>query len=100
MKHTIKGFITFEPPRYGSKKPTVDFKTYDPRQFDSFRGAVVREHTFEVEVADDFDPRPGLIASLEAQKRKARAEFAARVKEIDDQIAGLLAIENTAGGAK
>lgn len=97
MNHTIKGFITFEPPRYGSKRPTVDFKTYDPRQFDSFTGAVVREHSFEIEVADDFDPRPGMVAHLEEQKRKERAKFAARVKEIDEQIQSLLAIEN--GGA-
>jgi len=99
MKFLIKGFITFEPPRYGDKHPTIGFKTYDPRQFDSFNGAVVREHAFEVEIADDFDPRPGMVASLEEQKRKARAEFAAKVAEIDAQIQSLLAIENSAGGA-
>ena len=53
----------------------------------------VKEHTTTVEVPDDFDPRPQQVAALEAAKQKARAEFQARVTEIDRQIQSLLAIE-------
>ena len=53
----------------------------------------VKEHTTKVEVPDDFDPRPQQIAALEAAKQKARAEFQARITEIDRQIQSLLAIE-------
>lgn len=56
----------------------------------------VKEHTTTVEVPDDFDPRPQQVAALEAAKQKARAEFQARVTEIDRQIQSLLAIEGAA----
>ena len=56
----------------------------------------VKEHTTTVEVPDDFDPRPQQIAALEAAKQKARAEFQARITEIDRQIQSLLAIEGAA----
>lgn len=49
----------------------------------------------EVEIPDNFDPRPGQIAALEAQKASIRAEFAAKVKEIDDAIANMQALEYT-----
>jgi hypothetical protein len=50
------------------------------------------EHEFEVEVPDNFDPRPGQVAALEAKKKEIQAEFAAKVKQIEDQINSLLAI--------
>ena len=46
----------------------------------------------EVEIPDNFDPRPKQIAALEEKKRKVQAEFAKRVAEIDDQISKYLAI--------
>lgn len=46
----------------------------------------------EVEVPDNFDPRPQQIAKLEEQKRLIQAEFAKKVAEIDDQIKKYLAI--------
>lgn len=46
----------------------------------------------EVEVPDNFDPRPQKIAALEQKKREVKAEFAKRVAEIDDQISKYLAI--------
>lgn len=55
--------------------------------------------TVEAEVPDDFDPRAAKIAALRAEKAKLRAAFAARVKELDDRINSLLAIENTVEAA-
>lgn len=46
----------------------------------------------EVEVPDNFDPRPQQIAALEEQKRKLQAEFAQSVAKIDEQIKKYLAI--------
>jgi hypothetical protein len=96
MKRTIDGFITATPIRYGKGKGGFDvsFSTYKPSAEYSPDTVVVREHSFEVDVDDKFDPRPGLVANLEEQKRLARAEFAKKVKEIDEQIQSLLAIEN------
>ena len=56
----------------------------------------VMPHEIEIEVPDDFDPRPQQVAALEAEKQKARAEFQKRVTEIDRQIQSLLAIEGAA----
>ena len=56
----------------------------------------VKEHLTTVEVPDDFDPRPQQVAALEAEKQKARAEFQARITEIDRQIQSLMAIEGAA----
>jgi hypothetical protein len=100
MKHQIAGFVTYHAPRSWETEPTIDFKTYDPRQFDHMKDyAVVCEQTIEVEVPDDFDPRPQLVAALVAEKQKIRAEFAAKVTALDAQINQLLCLENTAEAA-
>jgi hypothetical protein len=53
----------------------------------------IREHTAEFEVPEEFDPRPAIVADLEAEKVRMRAEFAAKVVEIDKRISQLLALE-------
>ena len=68
-----------------------DCRTWDARSADG--RIFVKEHLTTVEVPDDFDPRPQQVAALEAAKQKARAEFQARITEIDRQIQSLLAIE-------
>jgi 2',3'-cyclic-nucleotide 2'-phosphodiesterase (5'-nucleotidase family) len=98
MKHTITGFVTAAPIRYGKDKGqlSVSFSTYKPSpEYDPDR-VVVFEHAIEVEVPDNFDPRPAMVANLEEKKRQVRAEFAKKVKELDEQIQSLLAIENAA----
>ena len=60
---------------------------------DSRDGRVhISEHSFEVDIPDNFDPRPQMIAALQAEKQKVRAEFARRVAELDDQIGKLQAL--------
>lgn len=95
-KHTITGFITATPIRYGKERGqlSISFSTYRPSAEFTPETVVVREHSFEVEVDEKFDARPALVANLEEQKRIARAEFAKKVKDLDAQIASLLAIEN------
>lgn len=100
-KHTIKGYITAEPITYGKDKGkfTVDFSTYRPSPEYEPSRVIVREHSFEVEVADSFDCRPGTIANLEAEKERIRKEAAAKVMKLDEWIGRLLAIENSAESA-
>lgn len=50
----------------------------------------------DIEVADDFDPTAKQIAALEAQKVKARADFAKSIADIEERIKKLQAIEFTA----
>ena len=96
MKIELKGYLFCR--LYGGK-PEFELLPWDCRIWDaaSVDGRVfVTEHTTTVEVPDDFDPRPQQVASLEAEKQKARADFQARITEIDRQIQSLLAIEGAA----
>ena len=90
MKVTIKGFINYK------KDDWCEGNDYHFHKYDmSEHGYVtVMPHEIEVEVLDDFDPRFKQVAALIAEKQKARAEFLARVTEIDRQIQSLLAIEH------
>lgn len=91
-KHTITGFITFEKRPY-MDKGQVGFHTYRPSAEYFPHTAVVAEHSFEVEVPDDFNPVPDLVANLEEQKRLARLELAQKLARIDEQISKLTCIE-------
>ena len=94
-KHIVKGYITHT--QYSRTcKPTVSFSTFKPSAEYSPDTVVVSEHQIEVEVPDNYDPRAKLVAALEEQKRVIRAEFAKSVKDIDQRIQSLLAIEHTA----
>lgn len=67
------------------------FRAFEPDS--TSENVSVVPHTITVEIPDDFDPRPGIVKALEAQKEKARADFAALVTKLDRQINELLAIE-------
>lgn len=90
-KHTIDGFITW---RRAARMahPEVGFLTYDPGAVDG-DFVIVRPHSIEVEVPDDFDPRSAQVAALRAKRMKAAATFIAYAAEIDASIAKLLAIK-------
>ena len=96
MKTVIKGFIVQQQYSW-QEKATITFTTHDyiaaPINIDHQRTAVICAHEFEVETPDDFDPRPQQVAALQAAKQKVRAEFAARISEIEKQISELTCIE-------
>lgn len=56
----------------------------------------VKEIEFEVDVPDDFDPRPAQIAALREQRLEAQAKLSKTVTDIDHRIQSLLAIEMVA----
>lgn len=88
MKHTIKGYVVCS--TTWDDKLEFDFFSFEPS---SGVYTIVMEHSFEVEIPDNFDPRPGQIAALKAEKERVQAEFAKKVMEIDARINELLAIE-------
>jgi hypothetical protein len=96
MKHTISGFIYHVSYDFRPDEFTVCFNKSDTMGKADPDWVLIGPHSFDVELPDDFDPRPAKIAALEEAKRKARADFAARITELDAQIQSLLAIENTA----
>ena len=91
-KHIVKGYVTFQQSRY-SKVPEIGFQMYKPSAEYSPDKVVVAEQEIEVEVTDNFDPRPQLVAALKEKKKLMEAQFAASVKEINDRIQSLLAID-------
>jgi hypothetical protein len=94
-KHTINGHIYWQMNKY-LEAPRITFSEYDKRQWeeDSRDGCVhIKEHSFEVEVPDDFDPRPQQVAALDAEIKKTRAEMHRRINDLQEQKARLLAIE-------
>ena len=93
MKRTINGFITWSHRSY-TMQPIINFVQFDPRLSDWCHDIVVREHSIEIEVRDDFDPVPVQVAALQAEKKKIKADFSKRVMEIDREIGKLLAITN------
>lgn len=94
MKVEIKGFIVAQQYPW-EDKPVFTYTGYDPENVGSSLVKVM-EHSFEIDIPDNFDVRPGLVASLNKKKEEINLEFAKRVREIDDQINSLLAIENNA----
>jgi hypothetical protein len=96
MKVQIKGFISYRKP-YDWLDGDHGFSigSYNPDEFEHCDEVLVREQMFEVEVPDNFDPRPQLVKALQEKKEKARKEFAETVMQIDRQINELLALEHT-----
>lgn len=52
------------------------------------------KHSFEVEVPDQVNVVAGMVANLEAAKKKALDDYNATVKQINDRLQKLLAITN------
>ena len=97
MKVQIDAFVCYDKPHaWDEDKHGFGIQMYDPSDVNSTRNVLVFPKTFEVEVPDNFDPRQQLVKQLEAEKEKARKEFANTVMRIDRQINELLALEHTA----
>lgn len=95
MKVQINAFVCFERPDPWIKGDTgFSLQSFDPTPYTTEK-VVVKQQVFEVEVPDNFDPRPQMVKALQEKKEKARKEFADKVMQIDAQINSLLALEHT-----
>jgi hypothetical protein len=72
------------------------FIVFCARIDDSEYQTYVGPQEVEVEVPDDFDPRPNKIAALEKQKQQVTADYHKSVMEINDRLSKLLALEHSA----
>ena len=89
MKVQIKGWIVFGMYEWDTNA-RYNFFDYKPS------GAThvpICEHTIEIDVPEDADPREQIATNLQNKKRALEAEFHKRVTEINQQIQSLLAIE-------
>lgn len=96
-KHVIKGWIYLEKDlvmdRLGCD-PKVGFMEFEPGGAYFPERVSVREHSFEVEIPDDFNPVPQMVAALEEQKRQERLKLAQKLAEIDEKISKLTCLTN------
>ena len=97
-KHTVTGFITYEKPTWATT-PSISWSTYDPTDADWTEAIAVCPHSIEVEVPDDFNPIPQMVAGLEEQKRQLRLKLAQQLADLDERISKLSCIEHTAEAA-
>lgn len=93
-KITLSGWIAWQKWAWDDE-PHYQFCPGKPEaeKSDHFERVALKEHSFEVEVPNEFDPRPELVKSLEEQERVLSAEFHKRVTEIRAQIQNLQALE-------
>jgi hypothetical protein len=97
VKHIVKGFVHY------SKEDWEDRATYEVYPFDmSAHGgrALIGEQQFEIDVPDDFNPIPQMVAALEEQKRVKRLKLAEDLANLDAQISRLTCIENSTPGVE
>ena len=97
MKVQIEAYVCYrEPYAWMPDDHGFVITSYDPSGFSDTGIVLVDKRSIEVEVPDNFDPRPEMVKSLEREKELAKAEFAKKVMEIDRRINELLALEFTA----
>lgn len=95
MKVKTKAFVIYHA-NCGLRKdgtPYISLLDFDGSKYNTDLVAI-RHQEFEVEIPDDFDPRPKQIEALKAEARKVKAEAHKKITEIEDAISKLTAIED------
>ena len=90
MKKTLKGFL-----HYSTSTYTQGYEVWPLKIVDSGRLIFVKEIDVDVEVPDDYDPRPAQIAALKEKQKQAAADFQAHTTETMRKINELQALEMT-----
>lgn len=96
----LKGYVVWEHYSW-EDKPHFNWRLNKPsgEQSTHVKRVLVGESEIEVEIPVNFDPRPGMVAALEDEKRELQAKFTARITEINAQISNLQAIEFVGGAS-
>lgn len=94
MKHEVTAYVHMAydwKPDYSEKhwRPEV----WKCKLTDETERIFIAEQRITVEIPDDFDPVPGQVAALEAERREAMAEYQAKVARINERLSKLQAIE-------
>ena len=92
MKVTIKGFVHWHKYLW-DENPEYQFYACDMSDMGPDY-VLIMPHEFNVDIPDDFDPRPRQIEVLRAKKQQILAETQQKVNNIEDQIQRLLCIEH------
>lgn len=72
-----------------------EYEFFSVKFADDEHRTYIGERHIEVEVPDDYDPRPQQIAALQNEKQKLMAKTQNEITEIDSKISNLQALEYT-----
>jgi hypothetical protein len=90
-KHTVNGALyLYTSERAYTDKPIYHFNTERNLTSESFTKIV--DHSFDIEIPEDFDPIPGQLAALNEKKRLLRLKLAQELADLDDRISKLSAL--------
>lgn len=90
MKVTIDGWLHWDNSKYHVKQRW----DWSPAKLTNCSWFTpVKPLSIEIEVPDDFDPRPAQVEAKRAEIRKVEAEFSKRVMELKAELNNLLALE-------
>lgn len=90
MKVKIKGIIHWQCYEWDEPKYALwstDMSSAGPQY------VPIQPHEFEVDIPDDFDPRPKQVEALRQKKKEVLAAAQEKVNNLEDQIQRLLCIE-------
>lgn len=93
MKKTLKGFLHMSICPYTPGDLSLRYRDYTGDK--SFKEVMIKPFEIEVDIPDDFDPRPAQIKALQEKQKEAAAAFHAMNTEIMRQIQELQALEMT-----
>ena len=93
MKVTVKGWL-YQVQHSWETEPSYRILSIDNYAYGDY--SKIQEVCVDIDIPDDFDPRPAKIAALQKVKTDLQADFGAKMNHIDRQIADLLAITNEA----
>jgi hypothetical protein len=95
VKITVKGILHWQQWTYEKEGRYVihtdDMSAYSS---DHCHYAPIKPVEIELEIDDDFDPRPGIIEGLRKQKAQVVAEAQLKATQIEERIQTLLCLEN------
>jgi hypothetical protein len=91
MKVTVKSFLHWHKYDWEEKSSFQLWRSDMSRDGPDY--VCLGEREFEVDVPDDFDPRPHQVAALREAKQRVLAEAQAKANNIEDQIQRLLCLE-------
>ena len=92
MKVKIKAFLHYH--KYDWEEAAEYVYLHSDYSTISSEYALVRVDDLEVEIPDDFDPRPQQIDNLKAAKAEVLAKAHVQAQNIEDQIQRLLCIDH------
>lgn len=91
VTHTLAGFLVMQQNSW-EEKPSIVFREFEPHTTEYCTAAVIRPHSFEVQIDDQFDPTIQIIADLEKQKTAVRLKAAEDLSAIEERISKLSAL--------